>query len=48
MSTVNVELLPFDPPQRRQDPRLEALPSRRRKPRLAYALVAIAGAVLIA
>jgi hypothetical protein len=47
MSTVNVELLPFDPPQRRQDPRLEALPSRRRKPRLAYALVAIAGMTIL-
>ncbi|GGF33837.1 hypothetical protein GCM10010922_06300 [Microbacterium sorbitolivorans] len=48
MSTAHAQLLPFDQPVRRQGPQLEALPSRRRKPRLTYALVAIAGAVLIA
>ncbi|HLT66409.1 MAG TPA: hypothetical protein VKZ73_00960 [Microbacterium sp.] len=48
MSIVDVDLLPFDPPPRRQEPHLEALPRPRRKPRLAYALVAITGAVLIA
>lgn len=48
MSTATASLLPFDPQPRRPEPHLEALPARRRKPRLAYALVAISGAVLIA
>lgn len=48
MSIANASLLPFEPAPRRQGPHLEALPTRRRRPRLAYAFVAIAGAALIA
>ena len=48
MSIVNADLLPFDYVSPRQESPLRALPSKRRKPRLGYALIAIAGAVLIA
>ena len=48
MSAVDAHLLPFDEPSARHEPRLQALPSKRRKPRLAYAIIAIAGAVLVA
>ncbi|WP_221583942.1 hypothetical protein [Microbacterium sp. G2-8] len=53
MSIAEVDpLLPFDEPARRperqRDLRPVAAPRRRRRPRLAYALVAVAGAALIA
>ncbi|WP_156759278.1 hypothetical protein [Microbacterium karelineae] len=52
MSIAEADLLPFEDPGRRpareRDLRAVAAPERRRRPRVAYALVAVAGAALIA
>ncbi|MGO1254917.1 hypothetical protein [Microbacterium gubbeenense] len=52
MSLAETDLIPFETPTRRPEPErtLQALPNsgRRRRPRLAYALTAIAGAAVIA
>jgi len=52
MSLAETDLIPFETPIRRTEPgrTLQALPNdgRRRRPRLAYALTAIAGAAIIA
>ena len=48
MSAVNVDLLPFEYSSPEPDSALRALPGKRRKPRLGYALIAIAGAAFIA
>lgn len=52
MSLAETDLIPFEQPIRRTEPgrTLQALPNgdRRRRPRLAYALTAIAGAAIIA
>ena len=51
MSLAETDLIPFEQPVRRTEPgrTLQALPSgdRRRRPRLAYALTAIVGAVIL-
>lgn len=48
MSIAEAELFPFEAPQPRHESPLRALPaSRRRRPRLAYAVTALAGAALI-
>ena len=48
MSAIDAHLLPFEEAAPSREASLQALPSKRRKPRLAYALIAIAGAALVA
>ncbi|WP_110589346.1 hypothetical protein [Microbacterium suaedae] len=52
MSLADLDLLPFDEPEprpsRERDLHAVAKPAKRRRPRVAYALTAVAGAALIA
>ncbi|MBP2435999.1 hypothetical protein [Microbacterium amylolyticum] len=53
MSIADIDLFPFDDPQPREPGRVRRLaaveaPQKQRKPRLGYALIAVAGAALIA